>query len=222
MRGNGKNGGFTLLEVLTVIIILGMLFAVAGPEVYKAIQSDATIKAAAKNLISDLKTAQSEAVSAGSGEMTGGILVVKSVFVAFTPGSSAYQLYSFADANGNNKRDDDGVEVGSVYAAKTLPAAVKFGAGASVTATACGSVAGTPPADGFSVAAFDDVLPCDNGAQCIEFNGNGFPVGDGPWNIYLTTNNSDNKNNYAVAINPAGNFTLCKWTKGDTVWTIVR
>lgn len=228
MQGNLKSRGMTLVELLTVIFILATLFAIVGPEVYKAIQADTIIQAAAKTLIADLKTAQNEAVRSGSGEMsTGGVLIRKSVFVAFTPGLSSYQVYSFADLDGNNKRENGGAndEVKSVYAAKTLPIAVKFGSSAAVTTTACKNDTGAPPANGMLFADFATSIPCDGGKQCIEFDGNGFPVGSSPtggWNIYLTNNNTDNKNTYAVNINPAGNFTICKWPKGATSWTIIR
>ena len=227
MRRNWKSGGFTLIELLVVIINIGILMAVVGPEIYKAMQSDNTVKAAAKTLIADLKIAQNEAVRRGAGEMsTGGILVGKSVFAAFSPAAKTYALYDYGDLNGNNKRDADGTdEVKNFDTEKVLPVAVKFGASAAITTTACLNGAGGPPANGLSFAAFLGTTPCNGGKQCLEFNGYGFPVGSSPaggWNIYLTNNNEDNKNTYAVNINPAGNFTLCRWTKGDTAWTIVR
>jgi len=218
MHLNGNSRGFSLIEVLTVIIIMSVLAAIAGPTVLNAIQSDTTVKSAAKMLIADLKSAQNEAERRGSGEMSAdGVLVGKSAFVVFPGNTNTYEVYSYTDLDGNNIRVDG--EAVSIGPARALPRNVRFGASSIVKKRACkGTANEAPQVSGKSFLTHKEP-PC-NGEQCLELNGHGFPSGSNSigGTIYLT-NEIDN---YAVHVNPVGNFMLCRWPKGANSWEIVR
>jgi prepilin-type N-terminal cleavage/methylation domain-containing protein len=218
MHRNGNSTGFSLIEVLIVITIMSILTVIVGPSVLKAIQSDTIVKSAAKTLIADLKSAQNEAVLRGGGEMsTAGVLVRRSAFVVFPKDTNTYQVYSYTDSDGDNIRDDG--EAASIRPAKVLPHSVRFGASSLVTKRACkGTAIEAPQVSGMSFLTHQEP-PC-NGEQCLEMNGHGFPSGSNSigGTIYLT-NETDN---YAVHVNPAGNFMLCRWPQGATSWEIVH
>lgn len=213
-----NNSGVTLIEMLTVVAIAAVLTAIAFPMISKTLQSDTTVKSAAKTVIADIKTAQSEAVKRGGGEMDAGVLVSKSVFVVFPTGTNTYRVWAYTDKNGNGVREDNPTDaVASITPATSLPSSVKFGASANVTKRACaGTAIQSPPATGLSFGV--QALPPCNGNECLEMNGNGFLTGATSDVIYLT----NDKDNYAVSINVAGNFTLCKWPQGATEWQVVR
>jgi prepilin-type N-terminal cleavage/methylation domain-containing protein len=218
MRRKVNASGFTLIEMIIVIAIMATVSAVAGPEILKVIRSDTTVKSAARKLIADMKTAQNEAVRRGGGDMSNGILVRKSVFVVFPAGTNTYQTWDYTDTNGNGSRDADPTDTVTRIVETSLSASVRFGVMPGATSTTCtANAAGAPPASGVSFST-DGSPPCGvNG--CLELNGNGFPIGGNPTGgtIYVT----NGKYAYAVNINAAGNFTLCKWP-GANAWVIAR
>lgn len=207
-----NNPGFTLVEIIIVIAIAAILAAIAFPMIFKTLQSDTTVKSAAKAVIADLKTAQNEAVKRGGGEMQGGVLVEKSVFVVFPANTNTYRVWAYMDTDGDGIRDNG--EETSIAPATSLPSSVRFGASAGVTTRACANGAGVPQASGLSFST--QASPPCNGDVCLEMDGNGFLTGTTSDVIYLTNDTY----NYAVSINPAGNFTLCKW--GGAAWSIIR
>jgi len=219
MHRNMNRSGVTLIELLTVITIAGILVAIAFPTIFKTLQSDTTVKSAAKTVIADLKAAQNEAVSRGGGQMDAatGVLVEKSVFVVFPAGTNTYRVWAYTDTDGDGVREDAPTDtVTSITAVTSLTSSVRFGASAAVTKRACTNGAGAPQASGFSFIT--QALPPCSGDACLEMDGNGFLTGATSDVIYLT----NDRDNYAVSINAAGNFTLCKWPQGATAWQIVR
>lgn len=211
-----NRSGVTLIELLTVITIAGILVAIAFPTIFKTLQSDTTVKSAAKTVIADLKAAQNEAVSRGGGQMDAatGVLVEKSVFVVFPANTNTYTVWAYTDANGDGVRDDG--EEASITPATTLPSSVRFGASAIVTTSGCTNSSALNAATATVSFNTQNSTPCKTNNRCVELNGNGFPNFNGT--IYLT----NDRDNYAVSINAAGNFTLCKWPQGATAWQIVR
>ena len=210
--------GWTLIEMLVILIILGILSAIAGPEIFKALRSENQVKTAAKNLIVDLKFAENEAIRSGGGDMTaGGVLASRSVFAIFSTSVNTYGVTAYTDANGNNTREAAPLDaITNLMTSKELANKVTFGTISAVNSIACTTTAGTPAA---SVSfAVDALTPCD-GNPCVEFNANGFPKFTGTTSsgqIYLT-NGSDA---YAISMNAAGLMTLCKWD--GTKWQITH
>ena len=212
MTRNAESAGMTLVEMLVVIAIMAILAAIAGPEIYKALQSESRVKSAARELIADLKTAQNEAVRRGGGEMSAdGVLVRRSVFVVFDAAANTYLVSAYADENGNGVRD--GGEDTTIMQPKTPSNSVRFGTLASVNKTACTNSENNAPASSvtFDVQA---AVPC-GGKRCVELNANGFPGAPGG-TLYL----SNTTDAYAVNFNSAGFATLCKWS--GSAWAIVR
>jgi len=62
-RARGIRGGFTLVEILAVVVILGIASAIVIPQI--GTRDDMRVKAAARTLIADLIYAQNLAISTG-------------------------------------------------------------------------------------------------------------------------------------------------------------
>src|SRR5829696_4955695 len=62
-RRSGSRGGFTLVEILAVVVILGIASAIIIPEM--GTRDDMRAKAAARTLVADLIYCQNLAISSG-------------------------------------------------------------------------------------------------------------------------------------------------------------
>ena len=87
-----KRAGFTLVELLVVISILGLMFLISIPS-FSRFSSQLALKASAKTLASDLRHLQSQAIlkhqtlsfNLGNFKFPGGIKAVKSSNISFSP-----------------------------------------------------------------------------------------------------------------------------------------
>lgn len=216
MTKNAESAGVTLIELMVVIGIAAILTAIAGPQIYKTLQSESRVKSAARELIADLKTAQNEAVRRGGGDMSAGILVRRSVFVVFDAVASAktYSISAYEDTNGSGVRDA-GDTITTIMPSKPPSNSVRFGTLASVNWTACTNSDNNAPASSVSFQV-QNLVPC-GGKPCVELNANGFPIAPATGGTLYVTNDIDA---YAVNMNSAGLLTLCKWS--GTKWAIIR
>ena len=224
MAKNPENAGFSLIELLVVIVVMGILTSIAFPVIYKAFLSGNTVQRAAKQLEADFKTAQNMSVSMGGGDMSNGVLVRRSVFVVFSTSANSYQTYTYEDTNGNGVRDaNEATQVGTTM---VLPKSVIFGTAAGVTTNACWNNSTSGTAFGVNGGQPGGSVPqgCGGSSPCVEIDSNGFPVPDNGsalqvgGTVYLT-NNIDT---FAVNMNAAGLLTVCKWPQGAGAWEIVR
>jgi len=220
------HAGFTLVELLIAIAIMSVLAAIAFPVIFKTLRSGNTVQQAAKQLESDLKTAQNLSIRTGGGLMSSNnILVRSSVFVVFNNTTNSYQTYTFTDLNGNGVRDNgETTQVGSTM---VLPSSVVFGTAAGVTMNACwnnGTSGATFGNNGGQPGGVGVPPNCGGNSPCIEIDSKGFPLPDNAnlaqvgGTVYLT-NNTDT---FAVNMNAAGLITVCKWPQGAGGWDIVR
>ena len=90
-RGRGSSGGFTLAEILAVVVILGIASAIIIPQI--GTRDDMRVKAASRTLIADLIYAQNLAISTG-----------QVVYVRFDVASNQYSLIT----NPSNSKPDKG------------------------------------------------------------------------------------------------------------------
>ncbi|MBI5846958.1 MAG: prepilin-type N-terminal cleavage/methylation domain-containing protein [Nitrospirae bacterium] len=228
--------GVTLVELIVVVAIIGILALLAFPAFLSMISSENKVKAAARQLVDDLKFAQNEAAAQGSGSIVNGTLRRRKVFVVFNTTANTYQVFRYEDTNGNNVRTAAEVTNPAGWAAaKAMQNRVVFGgayeddSGNAATinkkafisgGAACGNGNGAPASFvslGTQTRASDP--PCSN-MPCLALNSNGFPI-DGTvagGTFYL----SNGKDAFAVNINSAGLTRMCKWDKGATQWVDSR
>ena len=88
----GRRGGFTLVEILAVIVILGIASAIVIPQI--GTRDDMRVKAATRTLIADLIYAQNLAISTG-----------QVVYVRFDVADNKYSLLT-APANSKPNKGD--------------------------------------------------------------------------------------------------------------------
>lgn len=100
-RSRGRSGGFTLVEVITVIAIASILAAVGIPNLYNATRST-RISAQANEFVGTLNYARSEAVKRGQR-----VTVCKSAngTSCATTGNWDQGWIVFVDANNNDTRE---------------------------------------------------------------------------------------------------------------------
>ncbi|MBI5076064.1 MAG: prepilin-type N-terminal cleavage/methylation domain-containing protein [Nitrospirae bacterium] len=216
--------GITLVELMVVVAIIAILAMLAIPEFLSLMSSETKVKAAAKQLMDDLKLAQNEAAAQGAGSIVNGVLRRRKVFVVFNTATNAYQIFRYEDTDGNNVRiAAEATNPAGWAAAKILPNRVTFSRTyqdnnrntATVNKGACGN--GVVPAGFVDLGnqTPPNTPPCNN-MPCLALNSMGFPIDGtaGGGSFYL----SNGKDAFAVAINSAGLIRMCQWDKGATQW----
>jgi prepilin-type N-terminal cleavage/methylation domain-containing protein len=239
--------GATLIELLVTVAIIGVIGLLAFPTFLSMISSENRVKAAAKQLVADLKFAQNEAAAQGGGSIAGGELVRRKVFVVFDTSANTYQVFRYQDKNGDNIRTADEVNydinadgnpdppVGWTTAKTMQDRKVVFGGGykddsgnaATIDkkafmsgGTACGNKAGAPGSFvSLGTQTAPTTTPC-SGKPCLALNSMGFPIeGSVSGGTFYLSNGMDA---FAVNINAAGLIMMCKWDKGTTQWVDSR
>jgi prepilin-type N-terminal cleavage/methylation domain-containing protein len=223
MKRFPDNQGFTILEVMTVVAIVGILAALAMPAVtsYKR-KEDA--RGAATKVSSIVTDARTRAISSGRmtfllmGEPTNGI-------APFEPGQIAALV---TDDNGDNVLTEDD-PVLPIYLPAGLNAAISM-YGASGTPLATFSIPEDDLSESEETAELSDLtdgstLPtsADLGVPVVAFSPQGAPVaidtpaewGTGAGGIYLTDNDSVV---LAVLIAPLGSVKVQKLDTATGEW----
>ncbi|WP_020674720.1 pilus assembly FimT family protein [Geopsychrobacter electrodiphilus] len=199
MNGQGQQG-FTLLEMLVVVSVMGIIAALAAPNLHDYI-ARWQVRRAANQVYDDLQKAQQAALQAGNyGLNSAGRLAEKKLFWVFNVTNRSYQTFRWEDEDGDGTPDAG--EATPLFMS-TLPENVSFGMVSGVTRTACGDSVGSPAAAiTFSAPGYP---PC-NDSPSLRFNKFGFSE-TGPGGIYLTKGEVS----YALSMTRPGNITMCRW-----------
>src|SRR5688500_3499715 len=91
-RGSKRRGGFTLAEILAVVVILGIASAIIIPQI--GTRDDMRVKAAARTLVADLIYAQNLAISTG-----------QVVYIRFDVAGNSYSLLTNPSSSKAKKGD---------------------------------------------------------------------------------------------------------------------
>ncbi len=214
-----NNKGMTLLELMLTITIIAILAAVAVPTIFYNWNREGEVASASRNLLDDLKWAQSEAQKQGNMELSGGQLINRRIFVVFDAPNNTYSVWRWEDEDGDNIPETG--ELGPTFNNPNNDAAIKteqlddgvsFGSSADVDKTACNNASGAPSGAIVNLSAASTFPPCSS-LPCIQFDSKGFIRGQsGDIVIYLT----NNQYNYAITTNGvAGILRMCKWVAGS-------
>ena len=232
------NHGATLIELIVTVAIIGVIGLLAFPTFLSMISSENRVKAAAKQLVADLKFAQNEAAAQGGGSIADGALVRRKVFVVFDTSTNTYQVFRHEDRNGDNIRTPNEVAPSAGWTtAKTMQdRKVVFGgryeddSGNAATidkkafmsgGKACGNGGEAEMTSFVSLGTqtAPAAPPC-SGKPCLALNSMGFPIeGSVSGGTFYLSNGMDA---FAVNINAAGLIMMCKWDKGTTQWVDSR
>lgn len=179
-----RRRGFTMIELLMVVIVVGVMMAVAVPKFRISPQTE--VQLAAMQLAQDVDLARTRALSTRS--------LARVVFV-----TSARNYTGFLDTNadgiiGQTQTERDALRG---FATRTLPARIDFGRG---------SANAVPGDAGSGAITFSGAV--------VDFDSRGltFPMGTGG-TIYLR-HTEDATAVAAIVVSPAGSVRLWSWKDG--------
>lgn len=209
-----NRNGFTLIEIIIVIGIMAVILGIAaGP--FMDLFKKGKLEDRASTLHETFKSAQMEAMKLGDSDIINGQIIKQRIYIFVNASTNVYRVARWKDNNADSVKDNNEftlLQEGSLMESR-------FGTLASVGKKACGNTNGAPAG---SVVNFNsNICPAGismfDGFRCARFDGKGF-LSESMENAALyITNNIDN---YAIALNPAGVMTLCRWD--GTGWQFVR
>lgn len=154
------NGGFTIVEMLVVMAIIGILAAIAIPS-FRGFTDGSNVTATVNDLVSAFNLARNEAVTRGT---NASICKSADKVTCVTTGTWAQGWIVFTDFNGNgvvNVAAPDNDTILRVY----------DGAVGNTTMTAGGNIAdrATYGSNGFFAGVFNDTITVTSGTRSLQF-----------------------------------------------------
>ena len=192
-----KNDGFSLIELLVVLIVLGIMASIAIPG-FSTWLPGYRLKSASRDLYSNMQLAKMGAVKANADWA-----------IVFDTGVTPGRYFICSDDGVNDTWDGpaemgmgcDDVAEKRVYLTD-YGSSVDYGHG-NATDDIPGS--GAPPADDISYATITDVVVFEPRGTCNEIG-------------YVYLENSKNTTTYGVSTTTAGVIRLLKWNSSTSNW----
>lgn len=182
--GSSRQRGFTLIEILFVLAMMGILFAITIPRI--RVTPDRRVRLAAQQLSRDLEIARARAMSNK-----------KSARVVFDAGNHRYTGYLDDDRDGNFALSAAESDALGARGTVTLPSTVRFGRGS----------ASAIPGD----SAGGDITLTGN---LVEFSARGTTVPFGSGGTVYLVHPSHPSAVAAVRIMPSGSIRFWAYVQG--------
>lgn len=219
-RARRRGAGFSLLEVMVAVAIIGVLVAVAGPQLEQFLANQ-RVKSAARSVADAFLLARAEAIRTGNAHIVfleaapaGGPAATDP---AGTPLGAPVLVLNDGPAGTWNCR----IDAGEARTAVAAERGVWWGFTRAGGAPAPGD---DPAADPSAGATFRDAA--GNAVTWVLFRGDGIPltfdagcnlapIGSGGGGVYVTNGNRD----YAVVLSPLGAVRVHGFEVGADAWT---